>query len=52
MLREAAQRRIEAARKRKWAEYKLAMETAPERSVRRMHEDRGPSVEGETPAAV
>lgn len=52
MLREAAQRRIEAARKRKWAEYKLTRETASERPVRRMRAHRGPSVEGETPAAM
>jgi hypothetical protein len=36
MLREAAQRRIVAARKRKWAEYRQAKEAALARPIRRV----------------
>jgi hypothetical protein len=36
MLREAALRRIVAARKRKWLEYKKAKETASGKPIRRV----------------
>ncbi len=42
MLREVAQRRVEAARKRKWAEYRLAKERALGRPMRRICANRGP----------
>ncbi len=47
MMREEAQRRIEAARKRKWAEYRLAKERALGRPMRRIRANHGLSVEGE-----
>ena len=37
MLREAAQRRIVAARKRQWAEYRQAREAALGKPMRRVH---------------
>ena len=39
MLREESQRRIKAARKQKWAEFRLAKESAPGRPMRRVRSD-------------
>jgi hypothetical protein len=40
MLREESQRRIKAARQKKWAEYRLAKETASGKPMRRVRADR------------